>query len=733
VFFIVNSDHTMSTTIAQVRTHSNPKTLAELPDHPGVDETVPHAPKRPVKLSASEFKLALKNALRHFPESMHEMLAPEFAQELQDLGHIYMHRLRPTYQMKAYPVNEYPARCQQAAAIQMMIMNNLDPEVAQFPHELITYGGNGSVFSNWAQYNLAMQYLSEMTESQTLVMNSGHPLGLFPSHPDAPRVVVTNGMVIPNHSSREDYDLMYAQGVSQYGQMTAGSYCYIGPQGIVHGTTITLLNAARKYLQKEDMRGLVYVTSGLGGMSGAQPKAGKICGCISVTAEVDASALYKRHGQGWVEDIVTSVDECIALIRKLRENPPADGRSIGFLGNVVSLWEALAELADRTGETLVDLASDQTSLHNPFLGGYYPVQLSFEEGRDRMAVDPANFKALVQESLRRHVAAINKLCSRGMRFWDYGNAFLLESSKAGADIMADEATAAATHSEFKYPSYVQDIMGDIFSLGFGPFRWVCASGEPADLAITDRIAAEILRELIVELQARRSSPPPQKNSNAAGGGRAGMSAKEHENYVNLTIGQLKDNLRWIEQAEENHMVVGSQARILYCHSVGRVQLALAFNKAVRDGVLQGPVVMSRDHHDVSGTDSPYRETSNCYDGSQFTADMAVQNVIGDAARGATWVSLHNGGGTGWGEAVNGGFGFVLDGTDSASRRAENMLHWDVNNGISRRAWSGNANAQDAIREEMRQTPELKVTLAADADPQLLERVTAGCGFGKSKL
>ena len=562
--------------------------------------------------------------------------------------------------MKAYPLSMYPAKCQQAACIQLMIMNNLDARVAQFPQELVTYGGNGSVFSNWAQYHQIMYYLSHMTEEQTLSMYSGHPMGLFPSHPDAPRMVITNGMVIPNYSSQEDYERMYAQGVTIYGQMTAGSYCYIGPQGIVHGTTITVLNAGRKYLGVNDMHGKVYVTSGLGGMSGAQGKASLIAGAIGVIAEIDPAALEKRFKQGWISEKVTDLDTCIARLKRAREEKKP--LAIGFLGNVVDLGGRLAEGA----ELLVELRSDETSLHNPWMGGYYPVQLTFEESRRMMREDPAHFKELVQESLRRQVAAINKLTARGMFFWDYGNSFLLEASRAGADILAKPGEKTYGVGGFRYPSYVQDIMGDIFSLGFGPFRWVCTSGLESDLEKTDAIATKIFQDYI-------ASKPP-----------APIAA------------QLADNLRWIEQAGANKLVVGSQARILYADCFARTTIARAFNDAVARGELTAPVVISRDHHDVSGTDSPFRETSNIQDGSAYCADMAVQNCIGDAMRGATWVALHNGGGVGWGEVINGGFGMVLDGRKSTEIRLERMLFWDVNNGVARRAWSGNENARLAL-------------------------------------
>lgn len=575
------------------------------------DNSVPHAPVRTVNLTADERRLALQNALRYFPHTCHCVLAPEFAAELRQYGHIYMYRFRPDIQMRAYPIDEYPARSRQAAAIMLMIMNNLDPRVAQFPHELVTYGGNGQVFSNWAQFRIVMHYLSEMTEEQTLIMCSGHPQGLFPSSPSAPRAVITNGMVIPNYSSRDMYDKLFALGVTMYGQMTAGSYCYIGPQGIVHGTTIVVLNAGRRHLGVNDLQGKVFVTAGLGGMSGAQAKAAVIAGCIGVVAEVDEAALKKRHEQRWLMEYSSDVDQCVEMIRKARESKKPC--SLGYHGNVVDLWERLEQEYEKTGDLLVELGSDQTSLHNPFNGGYYPVQVTFEEAKRIMKREPERFKALVQESLRRQVAAINKLTGGGMFFWDYGNAFLLEASRAGADVNKESAPPGV----FRYPSYVQDIMGDIFSLGFGPFRWVCTTGLAADLATTDEIAKKVFREIIAE----------------------GLPANVQAQY--------EDNLKWIEEAHQHNLVVGSQARILYSDQRGRVALAEAFNMAIRDGILSGCVVISRDHHDVSGTDSPYRETSNVYDGSSFCADMAVQNVIGDSFRGATWVALHNGGGVGW--------------------------------------------------------------------------------------
>ena len=651
---------------------------SELPPARPYDTTVSHAPRRKAILTPEQERLALRNALRYFPAEWHAELAPEFVRELRERGRIYMYRFRPTYEMFARPVDAYPARSRQAAAIMMMIQNNLNPAVAQHPHELITYGGNGAVFQNWAQYLLTMKYLSEMTDSQTLVMYSGHPLGLFPSSPEAPRVVVTNGMVIPNYSSQDDYERMNAMGVSQYGQMTAGSYMYIGPQGIVHGTTITVLNAGRRKMAPgaRDLGGMFFVTAGLGGMSGAQPKAGNIAGVVTLVAEINPEAVEKRRSQGWVDEVYTDLDalmERAVAARKARE-----AVSLAYQGNVVDLWERLA--ADGVD---VELGSDQTSLHNPYAGGYYPAGLSFEESKRMMAEEPEKFKEKVHESLRRQVEAINRLTARGMYFFDYGNAFLLEASRAGADILKADGS-------FRYPSYVQDIMGPLFfDYGFGPFRWVCASGDPADLALTDRLAEEVLREI------RRDAPEDIR-------------------------GQLDDNIHWIHQAGPNHLVVGSQARILYADSEGRTRIALAFNKAVADGRLKGPVVLGRDHHDVSGTDSPYRETSNIYDGSCFCADMAVQNVIGDSFRGATWVSLHNGGGVGWGEVVNGGFGMVVDGTPEAERRIKSMLLWDVNNGIARRSWARNAGARAAIEREMERTPLLKVTLPNFADDNIIE-------------
>lgn len=652
---------------------------SKLPAPKPRDPEINHAPRRKDILSDEEKKLALRNALRYFPKELHKELAPEFAQELADYGRIYMYRLRPDYEMKARPIDWYPARTPQAAAIMLMIQNNLDKAVAQHPHELITYGGNGAVFQNWAQYRLVMKYLSEMTENQTLVMYSGHPLGLFPSHPDAPRVVVTNGMVIPNHSKPDDWERMNALGVSQYGQMTAGSYMYIGPQGIVHGTTITVMNAARRKRHSDDIGGILFVSSGLGGMSGAQPKAGDIAGVVSIVAEINPKAVTKRYEQGWVDEVYTELDPLLERARKAVA--AREAVSLAYQGNVVDLWERLAETPDLT----VDLGSDQTSLHNALAGGYYPVGYSYEEANRMMAEEPERFAEAVDESLRRQVKAINTIAERGMYFFDYGNAFLLKSSQAGADIMASDGS-----DKFRYPSYVQDIMGPLFfDYGFGPFRWVCTSGDPEDLALTDRLAAEVLERELAE------APDDIR-------------------------GQLADNLHWIREAGKNKMVVGSQARILYADSKGRTNIALEFNKAVKDGRLKAPVVLGRDHHDVSGTDSPYRETSNIYDGSQFCADMAVHNVIGDVMRGATWVSLHNGGGVGWGEVINGGFGMVVDGSDASERHIREMLLWDVNNGISRRAWARNSGSIDAIKREMARTPGLEVTLPNFVDDEIIE-------------
>ena len=650
-----------------------------LPEPKPYDTSINHAPRRKDILTPAEKELALRNALRYFPAKHHALLAKEFAEELRRYGRIYMYRLRPDYDMHARPIDEYPAKCRQAAAIMLMIQNNLDKAVAQHPHELITYGGNGAVFQNWAQYRLTMKYLSEMTDSQTLVMYSGHPLGLFPSHPDAPRVVVTNGMVIPNYSKPDDWERMNALGVSQYGQMTAGSYMYIGPQGIVHGTTITVMNAARKRFTggRTSARGMLFVSSGLGGMSGAQPKAGNISGVVSVIAEINPKAARKRFEQGWVDELHDSLDELIPRIREAVTREEVV--SLAYVGNIVDLWERLADEGIR-----VDLGSDQTSLHNPWAGGYYPVGLSYEESNRMMAEEPQRFHEHVQESLRRQVAAINRLAAAGMYFFDYGNAFLLESSRAGADVMREDGS-------FRYPSYVQDIMGPMFfDYGFGPFRWVCTSGRPEDLEMTDRLAAEVLEDMC------RTAPGSIR-------------------------GQLEDNLHWIREAGRNRLVVGSQARILYADCEGRTRIALAFNDAIADGRISAPVVLGRDHHDVSGTDSPYRETSNIYDGSNHTADMAIQNVIGDSFRGATWVSIHNGGGVGWGEVINGGFGMVLDGSGDSARHIREMLFWDVNNGIARRSWARNDGAVEAIRREMERTPGFRVTLPNYADAGLVRK------------
>lgn len=646
-----------------------------LPELPAYDHSVSHAPKRKDILTPEEKKLALRNALRYFPKKFHATLAPEFAEELSKYGRIYMYRFRPQYDMYARPIEDYPHKSLQAAGIMLMIQNNLDPAVAQHPHELITYGGNGAVFQNWAQYRLVMKYLSEMTDEQTLVMYSGHPLGLFPSHKNAPRVVVTNGMVIPNYSKPDDWERNNALGVTQYGQMTAGSYMYIGPQGIVHGTTITVLNAARKQMgsnkSQDGIKGMLFISSGLGGMSGAQPKAGNIAGVVSVVAEINPHAAQKRHAQGWVDELHSDLDELIPAIRKA----VAEKRtvSMAYVGNVVDLWERLA-----AEEIHVDLGSDQTSLHNPWAGGYYPVGMTLEESNDMMAADPDQFRERVQESLRRQVTAINKLTSKGMYFFDYGNAFLLQSQRAGADIVGSDG-------KFRYPSYVQDIMGPMFfDYGFGPFRWVCTSGDPKDLETTDRIAAEVMEKI-------RQEAPEE------------------------IVGQMDDNIHWIKEAGRNRLVVGSQARILYADAEGRAKIAAAFNEAIKKGEISKPVVLGRDHHDVSGTDSPFRETSNIYDGSQFCADMAIQNVIGDSFRGATWVSIHNGGGVGWGEVINGGFGMLIDGSEDSARHIREMLFWDVNNGIARRSWARNEGSMHAIEREMQRTPGFKVTM-----PNLVE-------------
>ena len=655
---------------------------AELPEVKPYDTAINHAPKRKDILTEEEKVLALKNALRYFPQKHHKVLAKEFAEELRLYGRIYMYRFRPNYEIYARPIDEYPAKSKQAAAIMAMIQNNLDPRVAQHPHELIIYGGNGAIFQNWAQYRLTMQYLATMTDEQTLSMYSGHPMGLFPSHKDAPRVVVTNGMVIPNYSKPDHWEKFNALGVSQYGQMTAGSYMYIGPQGIVHGTTITVMNAARKQLRKkgltgtaEERKGMLFVTAGLGGMSGAQPKAGNIAGVVSVTAEINPLAARKRYEQGWVDELHEDLTELMARIRKAQAGKEVV--SLAYVGNVVDLWERLAD-----ENYPVDLGSDQTSLHNPWAGGYYPVGYSLEESKRMMAEEPERFKEAVQASLRRHVAAINRLHANGMYFFDYGNAFLLESSRAGADVMKKDGT-------FRYPSYVQDIMGPMFfDYGFGPFRWVCMSEKPEDLAKSDALAVKVLSEIVKDAPAEIQ-------------------------------GQMDDNIRWIEEAGRNHLVVGSQARILYADCEGRTKIALAFNEAIRKGEISAPIVLGRDHHDVSGTDSPFRETSNIYDGSQFTADMAIQNVIGDGFRGATWVSIHNGGGVGWGEVINGGFGMVIDGSDDSARHIQNMLFWDVNNGIARRSWARNEGANHAILREMERATGLRVTMPNTADEETI--------------
>ncbi len=656
---------------------------SELPEKKERSKGISHAPIRRQVLNRDEKILALENALRYFPTSLHADLAPEFAEELETCGRIYMYRYKPDYEIYARKLSDYPFRSEQAGAIMLMLSNNLDTAVAQHPEELITYGGNGAVFQNWAQYRLTMKYLATMTDNQTLVLNSGHPQGLFPSHPEAPRVVVTNGMVIPNYSSPEDYERMNALGVSQYGQMTAGSFMYIGPQGIVHGTTITVLNAGRMVAgdQQQGLKGKLFVTSGLGGMSGAQPKATVIAGGICVVAEVNPAATKKRHSQGWVDEVYDSIDRIILRVEKARQ--AGEAVSIAYSGNVVDLLETFA---DR--EVRVDLGSDQTSLHNPYAGGYYPVGLSFEDSNRMMHKDPERFKEAVQVSLRRHVDAVNRLAEQGMFFWDYGNAFLLEAGRAGAAVFNSKGG-------FRYQSYIQAIMGPkFFDFGFGPFRWVCTSSDPDNLELTDQIALQVLEDLA------REAPGDIRQ-------------------------QMNDNIHWIREAGRNNLVVGSQARILYADSMGRIRIALAFNKAIREGKIKSPIVLGRDHHDVSGTDSPYRETSNIYDGSSFTADMAIQNVIGDAFRGATWVSIHNGGGVGWGEVINGGFGMVLDGTADADRRIRQMLHWDVNNGIARRSWARNNEAMTAIRREMERTDGLEVTIPYLAERQLIDNL-----FGK---
>ena len=674
----------MATGIDAMRAHVGEGIPDFLPNHPGISEDVDHAPKRRQILTVREKKLALKNALRYFPPHLHESLAPEFAKELEEYGRIWMMRYRPIeYDMKAYPIQSYPTKSLQAASIMLMIHNNLDNAVAQFPHQLITYGGNGSVFQNWAQYRIVMKYLCEMEDDQTLVMYSGHPLGLFPSSTEAPRVVVTNGMVIPNYSSQDDYDRMNALGVSQYGQMTAGSYMYIGPQGIVHGTTITILNAARKFCGAgNSLAGITFVTSGLGGMSGAQAKAAVIAGAACIVSEVNPHAAEKRHTQGWLSEIADSTDDAINRMLEAKSN--GEGKSIGHIGNIVELLERMVER-----DVKIDLLSDQTSLHNPWQGGYYPVDLKFEESKTMMSSDPENFRLQVQESLRRHASAVNSLVERGAYFWDYGNAFLLEASRAGADVMNSDETG------FRYPSYVEDIMGPMcFDYGFGPFRWVCTSGDSNDLEKTDNIALSVLKKMAAD------------------------SPKEIQQ-------QLLDNITWIQQAGENQMVVGSQARILYADTEGRKAIAKAFNDAIESGEISAPVVLGRDHHDVAGTDSPYRETANISDGSMFTADMAVHNFVGDAFRGATWVSLHNGGGVGWGEVINGGFGLLIDGSKESERKLLSMLDWDVNNGITRRAWARNDGAVFAIKRAMDSNPKLKVTLPNLTTDNIIDSVYGG--------
>lgn len=651
-----------------------------LPSKKVRSEQISHAPKRKDILTEEEKKLALSNALRYFPKEWHFELAEEFFAELQEFGRIYMYRFMPDYEMKARPIREYPAKSNQAAAMMLMIQNNLDPAVAQHPEELITYGGNGAVFQNWAQYLLVMKYLSEMTEEQTLHVYSGHPMGLFPSSKEAPRVIVTNGMMIPNYSKPDDWEKFNALGVTQYGQMTAGSYMYIGPQGIVHGTTITVMNAFRKKLGAgKSPKGKLFLTAGLGGMSGAQPKAGNIAGCITICAEVNPAAAKKRHEQGWVDELVENLDELVLRTQLAKANEEVV--SIAYLGNVVDVWERFDQ-----ENVFVEIGSDQTSLHNPWAGGYYPVGLSFEESNRMMAEDPELFKEKVQKTLRRHASSINNHSKKGTYFFDYGNAFLLEASRAGADIMAENGI------DFRYPSYVQDILGPMcFDYGFGPFRWVCTSGNPEDLSKTDQIAAKVLKEIM------QNSPASIQQ-------------------------QMQDNITWIEEAENNRLVVGSQARILYADAEGRAKIAKAFNEAIESGEISAPIVLGRDHHDVSGTDSPYRETSNIYDGSKFTADMAIHNVIGDSFRGATWVSIHNGGGVGWGEVINGGFGMVLDGSKEAERKLNSMLFYDVNNGIARRAWARNSGSLEAIQREMERTPNLKVTLPNLVDPIILDKL-----------
>lgn len=663
---------------------------SSLPGPASFDPAVNHAPRRKDILTKEEKILAIKNALRYFPESYHKILAAEFAKELADFGRIYMHRFRPTYKITARSIDEFPYKSKQAAAIMLMLSNNLDYAVAQHPHELITYGGNGAVFQNWAQYLLTMQYLATMTDEQTLALYSGHPMGLYPSHKDAPRVIVTNGMVIPNYSLKDHWEKFNALGVSQYGQMTAGSFMYIGPQGIVHGTTITVINAARMKLKpgEKDIKGKIFVSSGLGGMSGAQPKAAVIAGVIGVVAEINPKAVQTRFTQGWVDEVYTDLN--LLMERIVNAQKGKEAVSLAYQGNIVDLWEKFLET-----EIVPDLGSDQTSLHNPWAGGYYPVDISLEESNRMMADEPERFKKEVQTTLVKHANAINKLSAKGMYFFDYGNAFLLEASRAGAEIVKEDGT-------FIYPSYVQDIMGPLFfDYGFGPYRWVCTSSKAEDLAETDKIAASVLEEIA------KDAPQEIKS-------------------------QLEDNIHWIKEAAENKLVVGSQARILYADSEGRIKIALEMNKAIREGRVSAPIVLGRDHHDVSGTDSPFRETSNIYDGSAFTADMAIQNVIGDSFRGATWVSIHNGGGVGWGEVINGGFGMMIDGSEDSDRRIKNMLHWDVNNGISRRAWARNSGAIFAIKREMEKNPHLKVTIPTVADDRLVREATDHIFNGISK-
>jgi len=648
---------------------------ATLPAYPEFDQTVSRAPKRKEILTLEEKKLAVRNALRYFPEAWHSQLSQEFKEELNEYGRIYMYRFMPQGEISAKPLNDYPGNSEQAKAIMLMVQNNLDHKIAQHPYELITYGGNGAVFQNWAQYRLTMKYLSEMTNEQTLAMYSGHAMGLFPSHKDAPRVVVTNGLMIPNYSKPDDWEKFNALGVTQYGQMTAGSFMYIGPQGIVHGTTITVLNAARMKTDSSEFGGLLFVTSGLGGMSGAQPKAAKIAGVVSVTAEINPKAAYKRQEQGWVDQVVEDLDELVQKVKRAKADKTND--SFAYLGNIVDLWEKFDQ-----AEVYVDFGSDQTSLHNPYAGGYYPVDMSIDESNQLMVNDPVEFKKQIYSTLKRHASAVNKHTAKGTYFFDYGNAFLLEASRAGADVMAENGI------DFKYPSYVQDIMGPIcFDYGFGPFRWVCTSGKSEDLDKTDQIAADVLAEIL-------ATAPEEIQS------------------------QLQDNFHWVKEAKKNKLVVGSQARILYADAEGRMKIAKAFNDAITNGEI-GPIVLGRDHHDVSGTDSPYRETSNIYDGSSFTADMAVQNFVGDGFRGATWISLHNGGGVGWGEVINGGFGMFLDGSSDAERRLKAMLHWDVNNGISRRNWARNPHAISTIKRAMEAEPNLKVTLPNLVDDNLI--------------